>query len=136
MYRNAPICASRRFMYHQPNVYDIEYAHPSDLCTRCPVCQQVFMYHKASTDDNEYAHPMDLCPVVDLCAGRVIHIDAYPQPPAIPLRGANYHRCGWCAMFGMQHAGVHHTCVVCGVWYMQHIRMWCVVSGMQQSGVC
>ncbi|WIA36385.1 hypothetical protein OEZ86_007700 [Tetradesmus obliquus] len=53
---------------------------------------QVFMYYKACPDDNEYAHPMDLCPVVDLYAGKVIHIDAYPQPPAIPMRSANYHR--------------------------------------------
>lgn len=54
---------------------------------------QIFMYYKACPDDNEYAHPMDLCPVVDLYAGKVIHIDAYPQPPAIPMRSANYHRC-------------------------------------------
>ena len=51
------------------------------------------MYYKACPDDNEYAHPMDLCPVVDLYAGKVIHIDAYPQPPTIPMRSANYHRC-------------------------------------------
>ncbi|KAF6253735.1 copper amine oxidase [Scenedesmus sp. NREL 46B-D3] len=56
------------------------------------VLVQVFMYYKSCPDDNEYAHPMDLCPVVDLHAGKVIHIDAYPQPPAIPMRGANYHR--------------------------------------------
>jgi primary-amine oxidase len=57
-------------------------------------CAQVFMYYKACPDDNEYAHPMDLCPVVDLYAGKVIHIDACKQPPAIPMRGANYHRYG------------------------------------------
>jgi primary-amine oxidase len=50
------------------------------------------MYYKACPDDNEYAHPMDLCPVVDLYAGKVIHKDAYEQPPAIPMRPANYHR--------------------------------------------
>lgn len=55
-------------------------------------CLQVFMYYKASADDNEYAHPMDLCPVVDLNEGRVIHIDAYPNPPPIPMTPANYHR--------------------------------------------
>eukprot|EP00879_Flechtneria_rotunda_P005364 GHRR01005651.1.p1 GENE.GHRR01005651.1~~GHRR01005651.1.p1 ORF type:complete len:562 (+),score=120.19 GHRR01005651.1:811-2496(+) len=64
----------------------------------CPVewkgrrLMQVFMYYKACPDDNEYAHPMDLCPVVDLNVNRVIHIDAYPSPPAIPLKAANYHR--------------------------------------------
>jgi primary-amine oxidase len=50
------------------------------------------MYYKDNADDNEYAHPMDLCPVVDLNEQRVIHIDAYPSPPAIPMRPANYHR--------------------------------------------
>lgn len=59
----------------------------------CDMVLQVFMYYKACPDDNEYAHPMDLCPVVDLYAGKVIHIDAYPQPPTIPMRSANYHRC-------------------------------------------
>jgi primary-amine oxidase len=58
---------------------------------------QVFMYYKACPDDNEYAHPMDLCPVVDLYAGKVIHIDAYEQPPAIPMRAANYHRYSQCS---------------------------------------
>lgn len=66
------------------------------------VLVQVFMYYKSCPDDNEYAHPMDLCPVVDLHAGKVIHIDAYPQPPAIPMRGANYHRCGRGAISGLR----------------------------------
>lgn len=50
------------------------------------------MYYKACPDDNEYAHPMDLCPIVDLNEGRVIHIDAYDNPPDIPMQAANYHR--------------------------------------------
>eukprot|EP00878_Enallax_costatus_P018606 GHUV01019596.1.p1 GENE.GHUV01019596.1~~GHUV01019596.1.p1 ORF type:complete len:681 (+),score=180.46 GHUV01019596.1:3034-5076(+) len=53
---------------------------------------QVFMYYKDGPDDNEYAHPMDLCPVVDLNEKKVIHVDAYPTPPKIPLKKANYHR--------------------------------------------
>jgi Cu2+-containing amine oxidase len=65
------------------------------------------MYYKACPDDNEYAHPMDLCPVVDLYAGKVIHIDAYEQPPAIPMRAVNYHR------YVQLNATAALSCVLC-----------------------
>ncbi|GAA99150.1 uncharacterized protein L969DRAFT_88243 [Mixia osmundae IAM 14324] len=37
--------------------------------------QQALMYARLQPDDNLYAHPLDFVPVVDVIAGKVIHID-------------------------------------------------------------
>jgi hypothetical protein len=92
---------------------------------------QVFMYYKACPDDNEYAHPMDLCPVVDLYAGKVIHIDAYSQPPAIPMRSANYHR--YWALCGVKMRQVMSSFDVSGVAKLHSAcvqgRLCCRIAG-------
>jgi len=53
---------------------------------------QGFLYVRTRPGDNEYAHPIDLVPIVDLNAGRVVHVDMYDRPPPVPMTEANYHR--------------------------------------------
>ena len=45
---------------------------------------QGYLYARACRGDNEYAHPLDLCPLVDLNAGRVVHVDMYDEPARMP----------------------------------------------------
>ncbi|KAI0299979.1 peroxisomal copper amine oxidase [Multifurca ochricompacta] len=47
--------------------------------------QQALLFARFSQHDNLYAHPLDFIPIVDMNAGKVIHIDfpgAYPSVPA------------------------------------------------------
>jgi Cu2+-containing amine oxidase len=47
---------------------------------------------RTSKEDNEYAHPLDLVPLVDLNAGKVVHVDMYDEPAKLPQMNVNYHR--------------------------------------------
>lgn len=47
--------------------------------------QQALLFARFSEHENLYAHPLDFIPIVDIIAGKVIHIDfpgAYPNVPA------------------------------------------------------
>lgn len=51
---------------------------------------QGFLYFRNFDIDNEYAHPLDMTPIVDLDERRVVHIELYGRPTALPVGPVNY----------------------------------------------
>lgn len=49
--------------------------------------QQGLMYYRPTPTSNQYAHPLDFCPIIDMAAGKVIHIDF-----RTPQKGSKYER--------------------------------------------
>jgi primary-amine oxidase len=71
---------------------DADWPHAHHCPATPPFCSQGFLYVRTSKEDNEYAHPLDLVPLVDLNAGKVVHVDMYDEPAKLPQMNVNYHR--------------------------------------------